>query len=86
MPQFIPGIKLNQLFYNEAVEPILASAFPGLRYSAALIGYGSDVLGFDSARSTDHEWGLRLVIFLAENERAALLRWPRGQKSATVAG
>lgn len=72
MPQFIPGIQLNQLFYNEAVEPILASAFPGLRYSAALIGYGSDVLGFDSARSTDHEWGPRLVIFLAENEREAL--------------
>ena len=44
MPQFIPGIQLNQLFYNEAVKPILASAFPGLHYSAALIGYGSDVL------------------------------------------
>jgi hypothetical protein len=38
MPQFIPGIQLNQLFYNEAVEPVLACAFPGLRYSAALIG------------------------------------------------
>jgi hypothetical protein len=30
------------------------------------------VLGFDSARSTDHEWGPRLVIFLAENEREAV--------------
>jgi hypothetical protein len=72
MPQFIPGLQLNRLFYREVVAPILASAFPDLRYSAALIGYGSDVLGFDSERSTDHEWGPRLVVFLAENDREAL--------------
>jgi hypothetical protein len=71
MPHFIPGIQLNQLFYREAVAPVLASAFPDLRYSAALIGYGSDVLGYDSERSTDHEWGPRLVIFLAEDDREA---------------
>jgi len=33
MPQFIPGIALNLFFYREAVAPILASAFPRLRYS-----------------------------------------------------
>ncbi len=48
MPQFIPGVQLNEMFYREAVAPILAGAFPDLRYSAALIGHGSDVLGFDS--------------------------------------
>ena len=73
MPQFIPGVKLNEMFYREAVAPILASAFPSLQYSAALIGYGSDVLGFDSERSTDHEWGPRLVIFLGEEDHAALV-------------
>ena len=73
MPQFIPGVRLNEMFYREAVAPILASAFPGLRYSAALIGYGSDVLGFDSERSTDHEWGPRLVIFLSEKDRDVLV-------------
>jgi hypothetical protein len=72
MPQFIPGIQLNRLFYREAVAPILASAFPGLRYSAALIGYGSDVLGYDSERSTDHEWGPRLLVFLAKDDRKSL--------------
>jgi hypothetical protein len=72
MPQFIPGIELNRLFYREAVAPVLSSAFPNLRYSAALIGYGSDVLGYDSERSTDHEWGPRLVIFLGENDREML--------------
>src|SRR5262245_58589385 len=72
MPQFIPGIQLNRLFYHAAVAPILASAFPDLRYSAALIGYGSDVLGYDSERSIDHEWGPRLVVFLSDQDRETL--------------
>ena len=37
---------------------------PGLRYSAALLGPGSEVLGFDTERSTDHDWGPRLQVFL----------------------
>ena len=68
MAQFIPGVQLNEMFYREAVVPILSAAFPELRYSAALIGYGSDVLGYYSERSTDHEWGLRLLIFLPEKD------------------
>lgn len=48
MTQFIHGVQLKEMFYREAVAPILLAAFPGLRYSAALIGYGSDVLGYDS--------------------------------------
>ncbi|PSK90508.1 uncharacterized protein DUF4037 [Murinocardiopsis flavida] len=61
---FIPGARLCGLFFREAVRPVLAAAFPGLRYSAARIGEGSDVLGFDSARSTDHDWGPRVHLFL----------------------
>ena len=38
MPQFIPGIALNLFFYREAVAPILASAFPRLRYSDCAFG------------------------------------------------
>jgi hypothetical protein len=72
MVQFIPGVQLNERFYREAVATIFAAAFPELRYSAALIGYGSDVLGFDSERSTDHEWGPRLVIFLDDDDHRAL--------------
>ena len=63
---FIPGLRLCELFYEEAVRPILESAFPSLVYSAALIGYGSDVLGYDTVRSTDHEWGPRLLLFVDE--------------------
>lgn len=67
MTKFISGLDLNELFYKEAVKPILESNFVGLRYSAALIGYGSDVLGFDTPVSMDHEWGPRLLLFLSED-------------------
>lgn len=61
---FIPGIELSAGFYAEVVRPILETAAPGLPYSAALIGYGSDVLGFDTPLSRDHMWGPRLLVFL----------------------
>lgn len=64
MAEFIPGLKLSELFYQEAVKPILAADFPGLIYSAVLLGYGSEVLGFDTPQSTDHAWGPRLYLFL----------------------
>jgi len=44
-PDFLPGITLKRANYEEAVRPILAERFPALNYAAALIGYGSDVLG-----------------------------------------
>jgi hypothetical protein len=69
--EFIPGQRLCGLYYEEAVAPILAEAFPGLCHSAALIGYGSEVLGYDTARSTDHEWGPRLLLFVAADDLAA---------------
>jgi hypothetical protein len=64
MPEFIPGLKLSELYYHEAVRPLLDQHFPGLAHSAALIGSGSDVIGFDTPRSTDHGWGPRLVLFI----------------------
>ncbi len=69
---FIPGLDLNERFFHEVVSPILQAALPGLSYSAALIGPGSDALGFDSARSTDHDWGPRLQLFLADRDQALI--------------
>lgn len=69
-PEFIPGLKLSQMYYEEAVGPLLARHFPALRHTAALIGFGSDVLGFDDERSRDHMWGPRLVLFLPEENFA----------------
>jgi Domain of unknown function (DUF4037) len=62
---FTPGLELARQFYAGVVRPLLEEISPGLRYSAALLGPGSEVLGFDTARSTDHDWGPRLQIFLA---------------------
>jgi len=38
--------------------------YPRLQYSAALIGDGSEVLGYDDQISADHHWGPRLTLFL----------------------
>jgi hypothetical protein len=67
---FIPGRELSRLFYQEAVMPILDETFPELRYAAALIGAGSEVLGFDTEMSSDHHWGPRVQLFLGEDDLA----------------
>ena len=64
MPTFVPGLQLAASFYAEVIEPRLAR----LPHSAALVGTGSDVLGYDDVRSTDHGWGPRLQVFVAEHD------------------
>jgi len=70
-PTFIPGLDLSELFYKQAVQPILARRFPNLTYSAALIGHGSEVLGFDTPQSMDHDWGPRLMLFFTAADHEA---------------
>ncbi|WP_422768632.1 DUF4037 domain-containing protein [Plantactinospora sp. WMMC1484] len=67
---FLPGLRLCRLFYAEAVRPLLARQYPGLRHAAARIGPGSEVLGFDTERSVDHDWGPRLTLFLSADDLA----------------
>ncbi len=69
-PRFLPGLELSRRFHAEAVRPLLESAAPGVPYSAARLGGGSEVLGFDTARSADHEWGPRLQLFLRAPDAA----------------
>jgi hypothetical protein len=66
---FIPGLQLAEQFYWEVVRPILDAGFPGLPYAAALIGGGSEVLGFDDQMSADHHWGPRVMLFLHEEDQ-----------------
>jgi len=63
-PEFVPGLELTRSFYEGVVGPLLAEALPSLRHSAARLDGGSDVLGFDTARSMDHDWGPRFTLFL----------------------
>ncbi|MDT3425297.1 hypothetical protein J2Z22_000813 [Paenibacillus forsythiae] len=62
------GLDLSEEFYWEIVRPILACRFPQLleKHAAGLIGYGSDVLGYDDDLSRDHEWGARCYIWLLD--------------------
>ncbi|EFH83473.1 DUF4037 domain-containing protein [Ktedonobacter racemifer] len=68
MPIFIPGVELSRRFYEEIVRPLLVETFPELAYAAALVGPGSEVLGFDSEMSMDHDWGPRLFLFVREKD------------------
>jgi hypothetical protein len=68
MSEFIPGLQLSEMFYREAVKPVLEEYSPGLPHSAALIGYGSETLGFDTERSMDHGWGPRVILFLEDSD------------------
>jgi hypothetical protein len=68
MPKFIPGLQLSNLFYQKEIKPILDKEFSSLRYSAAVIGWGSEVLGFDTPISRDHHWGPRVLLFLSEKD------------------
>jgi hypothetical protein len=63
-PEFVPGRELARAFYEEVVGPQLG----GIEHAAGLLGTGSDVLGFDTERSTDHAWGPRLVVFVADGD------------------
>lgn len=61
---FSPAAQLCGAFYAEAVRPLLQ----GKPHAAALLGWGSDVLGYDTERSTDHGWGPRLLVFVDAEE------------------
>ncbi|MDR3612134.1 MAG: DUF4037 domain-containing protein [Candidatus Obscuribacterales bacterium] len=61
---FVQGLDLSESFYRQIVQPILARRLPQLKYACALIGAGSEVLGFDTEMSSDHDWGPRLLLFV----------------------
>jgi hypothetical protein len=61
---FVPSLELNAGFYREVVAPLVGSR----SHAAALLGWGSDILGYDTERSTDHGWGPRLQIFVADHD------------------
>jgi hypothetical protein len=62
------GLDLNERYYREAVRPVLDTHFPDLAHSAALIGWSSEVQGFDDDTSTDHNWGPRFWLFLSSED------------------
>jgi hypothetical protein len=69
---FIPGLELGRMLFQEAARGIIERVVPADGYAAALLGAGSDVLGFDAERSMDHDWGPRFQVFLPDNASAGL--------------
>jgi hypothetical protein len=68
MTGFVRGLDLARAFHAEVIAPILGRT----PHTAALLGWGSEVLGYDTERSTDHGWGPRLQIFVdADDVRSA---------------
>jgi hypothetical protein len=67
-PAFIPGLDLSEGYFFDEIQPLITMYLPELPYSAALIGGSSEVLGFDTEMSTDHDWGPRVMIFLHEED------------------
>ena len=65
--RFLPGADLSARFYADVVRPLLGNR----PHAAALLGWGSDVLGYDTPRSTDHGWGPRVLVFLSREDDAA---------------
>ncbi len=68
MTNFIKGMELCRSFFNDHAKAVIEHSFPDLKYSAGLIGYGSDVLGYDDTVSTDHMWGPRFYLFLSRED------------------
>lgn len=64
---FIHGLDLCERFFFDIIKPLLDEHYPSLQYAACRLGSGSDVLGFDTVQSRDHDWGPKLDIFI-ENE------------------
>jgi hypothetical protein len=59
------GADVARSYFEEVVQPLMAAHFEGLPYATGRLGPGSDVLGLDDATSRDHDWGLRLSLFVA---------------------
>lgn len=55
------GLELCRRFYCEVVRPLVE-----VPHSAALMGRGSEVLGFDDEMSTDHNCEARVLLFVAD--------------------
>lgn len=60
------GLEVSEKFFWSEVSPLIENFFPKLKgaYTAGLVGYGSDVLGYDDEISRAKAWGPRCYLWL----------------------
>jgi hypothetical protein len=63
----VHGLRYSREYYGDVLAPLLDRHRPGIVHGAARLGSGSDVLGLDDDTSRDHDWGLRVTLFVAEH-------------------
>jgi hypothetical protein len=66
------GHALARDFYELGARPIIEGVLSGTGYLAGRLGSGSDVLGFDDARSRDHDFGCRLTVLVDDRHHRLL--------------
>ncbi len=65
------GWELSRRYYDDAVRPAILPALGGVPHAAAMLGDGSDVLGFDDEVSPDHDFGPRVQVVVPAGTDAA---------------
>jgi hypothetical protein len=62
------GISLSEAFFNDCVAPLVTKSQSGdlAAFSAAILGDGSEVLGYDDEISQDHNFSPRVLLFLED--------------------
>ncbi len=68
------GRELSRRFYEEQVRPRIGPALGDIPHAAAMIGDGSDVLGFDDEVSPDHDFGPRVQVIVPPDVDSVPLR------------
>ena len=58
------GAEYSRRYYEHIVGPAVDARWPDVPRAAGRLGSGSDVLGLDDDVSRDHDWGLRLNLFV----------------------
>jgi len=64
------SLELNRAYYQDCVSTVLGKHCPqvAMRHAAALVGWGSEVLGNDDEFSRRYGWGPRVVLFLTKED------------------